>query len=62
MSTRLETLCEQLKLMTPATEFANLADQLAAKETSLLSYFEAALKHEIDIRIGRSLFHIFRCR
>lgn len=54
MSTRLEALCEQLKLMTPATEFANLADQLAAKETSLLGYLEAALKHEIDIRVGRS--------
>lgn len=54
MSARLEALCEQLKLMTPAHEFANLADQLAAKETSLVGYFEAALKHEIDIRIGRS--------
>ena len=54
MSTRLEALCEQLKLMTPAIEFANLADQLAAKETSLLGYLEAALKHEIDIRVGRS--------
>lgn len=54
MSARLEALCEQMKLLTPAHDFTNLADQLAAKETSLIGFLEAALRQEMETRNGRS--------
>jgi DNA replication protein DnaC len=53
-ASRLEALCGQLKFLTPTTEFAALADRMAAQDSSLLDFLGGALQAEADTRTGRS--------
>lgn len=51
---RIARLCEQLRLVAVAEQYASLADEAARREASLAEYLGDVLRAELDIRQGRS--------
>lgn len=51
---RMVTLCDDLKFLSVADVYTDLADAAAKQESSYIDYLEQVLKAENDVRQGRS--------